>query len=123
VFISYRRIDAQHAAGRIADPAMDQLGADQVFIDVESIGPRVDFAEAVSTALDRCEVVLVVIGRDWVTVTDEAGGQRLAADKDLVRIEVETALKRKIKVIPVLVDEAEVPRASQLPLCLRRLAE
>ncbi|MDX8034108.1 TIR domain-containing protein [Lentzea sp. BCCO 10_0856] len=118
VFISYRRADSGFAVRSIADRLKDHFGDDNVFIDVDSIEPGVDFVDELSAALRKCEVLLAVIGNSWLS----AHGQRLHEDDDQVRIEIETALRRGIRVIPLLLEGTEMPRAIQLPDALRKLA-
>jgi hypothetical protein len=123
IFISYRREDTSHVAGRIADRLVDHLGEEQVFMDVDSIEIGVDFRKVVTDAVGRCDVLLAIIGRRWATAEDADGNVRLAARDDLVRLEVETALQRNVRVIPVLVDGAAMPRPQQLPESLNALAD
>ncbi|MFD7660513.1 TIR domain-containing protein [Actinosynnema sp. NPDC059797] len=119
VFISYRRQQARHVAGRIADWLADRA---EVFIDVHSIRPGADFTEAITTAVDACTALVAVIGPGWAGLTDDRGRQRLAQADDVVRLEVEAALRRDVAVIPVLVDGARMPRVDELPEDLRPLA-
>jgi hypothetical protein len=121
VFISYRRQDSQSAAGRLADHLKEHLRA-PVFRDVETIEPGMDFVEAIEKALASCAVMLVVIGPRWVSVTDAAGRRRLDDPNDYTRLEVGTALKRNVRVIPVLVEGAVMPGADELPDELKPLA-
>jgi hypothetical protein len=93
-----------------------------VFIDVASIEPGVDFAEVTTRAVGSCDVLLAVIGPGWLTAPDEAGQRRLDDPDDLVRLEVEAALARDVRVIPVLVEDATMPRRKDLPEDLATLA-
>lgn len=121
VFISYRRQDSQSAAGRLADHLKEYLHA-PLFRDVETIEPGVDFVEAISKALASCAVMLVVMGPRWLSATDGSGGRRLDDENDYTRLEVGTALKRNVRVIPVLVEGAVMPSAAELPEELKPLA-
>jgi hypothetical protein len=94
----------------------------QVFMDVDSIQAGRDFVEAIEEALDSCAVLVVLIGRQWATLTDEDGRRRLDNPDDFVRFEVKTALERGVRVIPVLVDGAKPLRQQELPDELRKLA-
>ncbi len=122
VFISYRRVDSSPWALRIADHLVLALGTDQVFVDVDALSPGEDFADVIDATLQRCPVVLVLIGRRWLTVQSPRGSRRLDDPGDLVRIEVTTALERADVVIPVLVDGAAMPFPDDLPAPLRGLA-
>jgi hypothetical protein len=122
IFISYRREDNAYPAGWLYDRLADQFGKDQVFKDVDSIQLGDDFVEVITRAVASCDVLLAVIGRQWLTITDERGGRRLDRPNDFVRLEIEAALKREIRVIPVLIDGARMPDARQLPRGLGKLA-
>jgi hypothetical protein len=121
IFVSYRREDAGHVAGRLADKLTERFGTSSVFIDVDSIEPGIDFAEAIQLAIARCDVLLALIGREWATMVDERGRRRLDDPDDYVVLELRAALERDIRVIPVLVDGAEVPSQNSLPPSLRPL--
>jgi hypothetical protein len=123
IFISYRRQDSQSAAGRLADHLKEQLPEVAIFRDVETIEPGVDFVEAIDRALRACGVLLAVIGPRWLTVTDEAGRRRLENSDDYTRLEVGAALRRHdVRVIPVLVEGAQMPTGEDLPEDLKPLA-
>jgi TIR domain len=113
VFINYRRSDASVHANLLYDWIRERYGEGRVFKDVDSIAPGLDFVEAIEHAIDSSEVMLVVIGRGWIV--DANGRRRLEDVDDYVRMEIATALKRNIRVIPVLVEGAEMPTSSELP--------
>jgi hypothetical protein len=94
----------------------------QVFMDLDSIESGLDFAEAIEDAVSSCAVLVVLIGRQWATLTDEDGGRRLDKPDDFVRFEVKTALDRDARVIPVLTDDARPLRQQELPADLHKLA-
>jgi hypothetical protein len=121
IFLSYRRQETAWAAGRLDDALVQHFPAEQVFKDVDSIEPGEDFVERITAAVASCDVLLALIGPQWVTITDENGRRRLDDPKDWVRLEIETALTRKIRVIPILVDDARMPSATQLPITLAAL--
>jgi hypothetical protein len=122
VFISYRREETSHIAGRMADWLTSHLDGFEVFVDVDSIDFGVDFRDVIATEVGKCDVLLAVMGRAWATDVNAAGTRRLDLPDDLVRIEVESALTRSIRVIPILVDDAEMPAESELPSELAALA-
>lgn len=121
IFISYRRTDASWPVRWLADKLADHFGAGVVFQDVDSILPGDDFAAAIRAAVGACSVLLAVIGPQWLGAEDGAG-RRIDDPQDWVRLEIETAIGRGIRVIPVLVDKAKLPPASELPPSLRSLA-
>jgi hypothetical protein len=121
IFMSYRRADSGSAAGRLYDHLASHFGRDQIFIDVDAIKPGVDFVDVLENTLAQCDALIAVIGRQWLTVKDKDGKRRLDDPNDFIRLEVETALKRNIRVIPVLVDGAEMPSTADLPETLANL--
>jgi hypothetical protein len=121
VFICYRREDAGYPAGWLFDQLAARLGADRVFKDVDSIEPGDDFEEVITGAVESCAVLLAVIGSRWVGAAGP-DGRRLDDPGDFVRLEIEAALTRGVRVIPVLVDGARMPRPDRLPACLAPLA-
>lgn len=121
IFISYRREDSRGAAGRIYDRLELAFGHDRIFMDVDTIQPGMDFVKAIEEAVDITDIFLVVIGPNWLNAADSAGNRRLDNPEDFVRLEVGSALKRDVRVIPVLVDEAIMPRSIDLPNDLQAL--
>jgi hypothetical protein len=121
IFISYRRLETAWPAGRLYDVLVEHFPAEQVFKDVDSIEPGEDFVERITAAVGSCDVLLALIGPNWLTITDEEGRRRLDNPGDYVRVEIETALTRKIRVIPILVDDARMPRVNELPPTLAPL--
>jgi hypothetical protein len=122
VFLCYRRDDSAAFAGRVQDRLDQELGRDLLFMDVDAIPLGVNFVTALHEAVAKCEVLLAVIGPNWLEARDEAGARRLDDPNDFVRIEIGAALQRSIPVIPILLDGANVPRANQLPEDLKELA-
>jgi hypothetical protein len=114
IFISYRRSESAAHAGRLSDQLRAHFGTQVIFIDIESIEPGRDFVEAIENAVVSCKILLAVIGQQWVTCANEYG-RRLDDPKDFVRLEIAAALKRGIRVIPVLVQGAAMPREQDLP--------
>ena len=115
IFISYRRIDSAGHVGWLNDDLSERFGQDHIFRDIETIQPGADFVEAIQQAVGSCDVLLAVIGRQWLAVTDATGRRRLDDPDDFVRLEIATALARNIPVIPVLVQGASMPAAHELP--------
>jgi hypothetical protein len=121
IFISYRRKDSQHITGRIYDRLISQFGKEAVFKDVDSIPLGYDFRDHLREQVGRCAVLVAVIGKSW-NPPAASGDRRLSDPRDHLRIEIESALERRIPVIPVLVDGVEVPAEEELPASLGRLA-
>jgi hypothetical protein len=114
VFISYRRADTAHFVGRLQEVIGDRYGRDSVFMDVEAIRPGEDYVVAIDTAVSSSRVLLVVIGSGWVNA-ERDGRRRLDNPQDRLRLEVEAGLRHSTHVIPVLVDDAAMPRSRELP--------
>lgn len=123
IFISYRREDSAGQSGRIFDRLVQQFGKDHVHRDIDTISAGEDFVESVLEKINQSDVLLVLIGQKWLTATDEDGRWRLADENDLVRIEIATALERNIRVIPILLQGAIIPRTKDLPGELAKLAQ
>lgn len=121
IFISYRRDDSAGHAGRLYDRLRAHFGADRVFMDVTGIEAGTDFVEAIDTAVGGCDVLIAVIGRQWLKCTDNAGHRRLEDPRDFICLEVGSALKRKVRVVPVLVEGAAMPGPADLPERLQGL--
>jgi hypothetical protein len=122
VFISYRRADTAGYAGRLYDRLVEALGHEHVFMDIDSISYGEDFVETISRTLAECDIVLVLIGPNWLNISDPNGARRLDSPVDTVRLEVSTALELGRRVIPVLVGGAVMPDAQLLPAPLTVLS-
>ena len=121
IFISYRRADSADVTGRIYDRLREHFGKSAIFKDVDSIPPGVDFREHLEKAVGKCQVFLVVIGDKWLEATEARRRNRLHDPDDFVRIEIESALKRNIPIIPLLVRGTSMPAEEKLPPSLRKL--
>lgn len=122
IFLSYRREDAAPYARLLQQKLRERLPSARVFMDLDSIEPGMDFAQVIEEAVRSCDVLVAIIGRQWVTLTDEQGRLRLEDPDDFVRFEIQAALRRGVRLIPVLVDGAGPLRRQQLPDELQKLA-
>jgi hypothetical protein len=122
IFISYRREDTAGHSGRLFDKLREHFGKDRVFMDIAGIEPGVDFVEAIEKAVGSCDAFIVVIGKQWLSATDGDGRRRLDNPEDFIRLELATALRRNIRVIPVLVQGAAAPSSGSLPEDLKKLS-
>ena len=100
VFISYRRGDSEGQARLLSLQLEELLGKDSVFMDVDSIALGRDFRDVLAERLQSCDLMLALIGPDWIDAADSRGTRRLDSPTDFVRQEIATALKRKIRVTP-----------------------
>lgn len=121
IFISYRREDSAGWTGRLAERLKVKFGTESIFMDIDTIQPGTDFAEALHSAVGSCDVLLAMIGPKWCIATNPEGQPRLGAPNDWVRTELTAALNRSIPVIPVLVGGADLPKVETLPDDLKKL--
>ena len=122
IFISYRRQQSSHVAGRLYDQLADLFGPDRIFIDIDAIKPGENFAEVIDHAIATTTVLLAIISPHWLTATNEEGYRRLDDLNDIVRLEIEAALTRNVLVVPILVEGAVMPGRRDLPESLASLA-
>ena len=124
IFVSYRRSDTLSATGRLCDHLRLRgfSAEDDIFLDIDNIPPGADFRKVIHDTLHKCDVVLLVIGRSWLTATDTRGRRRLDSASDTHRFEIKSALDSDVVVIPVLVEGAQHPSAEDLPDELSELA-
>ena len=115
VFISYRRQDSAYPAGWLYDRLVERLGSGQVFKDVDSIELGDDFVQRIAAAVGSCDILLALIGPQWLNIRDSGGSRRIDDSEDFVRLEIEAAVSRNVLLIPILVEGAEMPRRDQLP--------
>jgi hypothetical protein len=121
VFVSYRRSDSAVQAALVRDQVARRFGRRRVFFDVHSLEPGDHFRREIDDRLRQCDAALVIIGPTWASCTD-AGELRLHQPRDVVRAEVEAALRFCPCVVPVLTGQAEPPTEASLPTELRALA-
>jgi TolB-like protein/tetratricopeptide (TPR) repeat protein len=114
IAISYRRDDSSPITGRLYDRLQEKFGPQNVFMDIDSIRPGVDFREQINETISHADAVVAVIGRRWLGEQPD-GSRRIDDPNDFVRLEIASALKCKIPVIPVLVDDAPMPKQTKLP--------
>lgn len=123
IFISYRRTDSIEISGRIYDRLEAEFGEDSIFKDVDDIPLGQDFRSVIADAISKSDVMLVIIGKNWIDAPEPDGTRRLDNANDPVRFEVETGLAEKgLLVIPVLVGGAPMPGSADLPEAMRELA-
>ncbi|KPA13688.1 TIR-like domain protein [Candidatus Magnetomorum sp. HK-1] len=123
IFISYRRHDTAYHTQPIFEKLQKRFGKDYVFLDRESIQPGETFPEKISDALESSKVLIALIEKDWLSIQNQDGEQRLFLEDDYVRIEIKTALSRKIPIIPVLFDNVQMPQKQNLPDELKQFSD
>lgn len=122
IFISYRREDTSGESGRLKDKLEQVFGRENIFYDVETLEAGLNFDESIAKALNESKVLLAMIGPHWLKVEDSNGVKRIQKPQDWVRKEIAEALKRELRVIPVLVNGAEMPDPEDLPEDLKELS-
>jgi TIR domain len=122
IFVSYRRDDSRDIAGRLVDRLRLEYADEQLFLDIDAIPAGTNFETVLAERLKVCDVLLAVIGPQWVNAKDASGKRRLDEPADYVRREIASALKRNdVRVIPLLVSNATMPRGEDLPDDLKPL--
>lgn len=121
IFVSYRRQDSPYVALALKDRLERQFGQDSVFLDIDNIPLGMDFREHIDRAVQQCDVMLVLIGDAWLAVMPDKDRNRLFDPQDFVRTEIEAALRRSIPIVPVLVENAKMPGAEDLPPSIQNL--
>jgi TIR domain len=122
IFVSYRRDDSSGWSVHLYELLVREWGPDNVFMDIDAIAPGEDFREAIARTMRTCDVVLIVIGPNWVNARDEAGNRRLDDETDTHLRDVASALAADVRVVPVRVGGAAMPKPSDLPEPLKDLA-
>jgi hypothetical protein len=117
IFISYRRQYDSYLVTSLGEDLRERFGEDSVFVDTDDIPGGADFKEVLAEAVAQCDVLLVIISKQWAT-----GRRRLTNEADYVRIEIESAMARNIHVVPVLLDKAKMPELKDLPESLQKFA-
>ncbi len=115
IFINYRRQDSEGYVGRLYDRLCDHFDSKDIFMDITAIRPGEDFVKTLEDAVAECDVLLAVIGPQWLSVSDDQGSRRIDDEHDFVRIELASAIKHKKAIIPVLVGGAKMPLTHELP--------
>lgn len=122
IFISYRRDDSAGYAGRLYDQVSAHFGRENVFMDVTTIRPGTDFVDVIEESVGKCDALIALIGKNWLTSRDEQNQLRLGNADDFVSREIAAALRRKVEVIPILVGGAKMPLPRDLPESLQLLS-
>ena len=123
VFLSYRRQDSGPTVGRLYDRLAAHFGADRVFRDIDTLAPGAEFAQVIRERIHGCDAAVVVIGSQWLSLTDAEGRRRLDDPHDLLKAEIAEALTQRKLVIPALLDGARMPSRAELPSEIVMLAD
>lgn len=115
IFISYRRSDTQGYAGRLSDSLEAYFGGNRIFRDIKDIKGGSKYAKDIDEQMSSADAVIVLIGPNWLSVTNDDGKRRIDDPNDWVVQEIVTAIKLGIRVFPVLIDGTVLPRKNELP--------
>jgi WD40 repeat protein len=121
ISISYRRADSEAMTGRIFDRLIAHYGKEAIFRDIDDIPVGIDFRVHINEVLRQTNILLAIIGPAWLGAIPGAT-ERIQEESDPVRVEVETALRRRVPVIPVLIGNTRMPSSEQLPPSLKDFA-
>ncbi|HEX4705511.1 MAG TPA: toll/interleukin-1 receptor domain-containing protein [Pseudonocardiaceae bacterium] len=122
MFINYRGADSHSYGALLYTELARRFGDEHVFLDCESIPAGADFVQALLDRVRSARVLLAVIGPHWLTVTDPAGRRRIDDPADWIRRELVVAFATGVRVIPVLTDQATLPREAELPADIAALS-
>lgn len=122
IFINYRRGEDSGFVQAILSRLENAFASDRIFIDVDSMEPGTDFVRVLGEQVAQCDLFLAVIGKRWVEARDVSGARRLDSTADFVRIEIASALEQGKRVIPILLDDAQMPKPDQLPANVKELS-
>lgn len=123
IFVSYRREPDQYVAGHLSHELRALFGESQVIRDKESIAGGVSWKQYVLNEIGSGSVLLVLIGKEWSNVRDTTGNRRLDKPDDPLRLEIGAAIRDGAAIIPLLLEDAKMPAADELPPQLALLAE
>ena len=121
IAISYRREDSRPVTGRLYDRLQIKFGQSSVFMDFDAIPPGVDFREYIKRTIARSDLVIAVIGPNWLGEKADHS-RRIDDETDFVRLEIAYALQHGIPVIPVLINDTQMPAPEKLPADIAGLA-
>ena len=121
ISISYRRANSEAMTGRIFDRLIMHYGKEAIFRDIDDIPAGIDFRQHINEILLKTNVLLAIVGPKWLGAA-RGGSERINEESDPVRVEVETALRRRVPVIPILIGNTKMPSSDQLPPSLKDFA-
>jgi WD40 repeat protein len=121
ISISYRRADSEAMTGRIFDRLAAHYGREAIFRDIDNIPPGIDFRVHINDMLRKTNILLSVIGPNWLGARSGTS-DRIQEESDAVRVEIETALRRRTPLIPILIGMTVMPSTDQLPPSLKDFA-
>ena len=122
IFISYRRSDSADATGRIYDRLIRHFSRSQIFKDVDNIPAATNYKSVIMDSMRASNILLLIIGRDWVSSKDEKGNTRLLLPEDPIRFEIEHAISQGLTIFPVLVENAKMPEKDDLPESIQSIS-
>ncbi len=121
VFINYRGADAGWAV-HLDTVLSARFGPDRVFRASRSIRPGEDFVDRILSTVESASVLVVIIGPGWAEAPGATGERKIGDENDWVRREIAHAIRRRIPVLPVLIDNTPPLREPDLPPDIAQLA-
>jgi hypothetical protein len=122
IFISYRREESRWVARSLHSRLCRDFDQEKMFIDVDTVPLGDDFVKVIETTVPKCDILIAIIGPNWVSARDGEGVRKIDKAHDFMRLEIVTAFEAGIWVVPVLVDGATMPGPDDLPESLKPLA-
>ena len=122
ISISYRRANSEAMTGRIFDRLIAHYGKEAIFRDIDDIPAGIDFRVHINEILRSTHILLAIVGPSWLGAAQGGGAERIQEEADPVRVEVETALRRRVPIVPVLIGSTRMPSSDQLPPSLKDFA-
>lgn len=120
IFLSYRREDSEAETRDIHNRLLNK--GFRPFMDRREINPGEKWPDKIRSALRAADVVIAVIGKEWLTCQKSDGRRRIDDKDDWVHCELCLALQLGKKIIPVLIKSADMPPRENLPKELKDLA-
>ncbi|MEZ4671677.1 MAG: toll/interleukin-1 receptor domain-containing protein [Anaerolineae bacterium] len=121
IFISYRRADNPDFVERIRDWFAWKYGRDSVFMDFDAIPPFTLFADYIREKVRECDLLVAIIGPEWMRLMQERIHQQ--DDEDYVRLEIKLALEEQKPIAPICIKKAGEPRKKDVPSELRQMLD
>lgn len=122
IFINYRRSDSRGTTFALREKLLKHFKENELFLDIEGLGGGEDFVNALAKTVSLADVMVVIIGPQWLDARDAEGNPRLHQPDDFVRIEIASAIAQEKKILPVLLEGAQMPSAEDLPNDMKDLS-
>ncbi|MCH9806603.1 MAG: toll/interleukin-1 receptor domain-containing protein [Alphaproteobacteria bacterium] len=123
IFLSYRHQDSKGETLAVMQHLLSNTTDLEVFLDVGGgIEVGSNFLRSIEEAVGKADLMICIIGSRWLELSNAAALDGRENQTDFVRVEIHAALVREIPIIPILLDNAEMPDRESLPPELSLLA-